>query len=108
VTTTALPDFPPEWLEQTHGGDAWVVVLAAAEEFDDPAIETANAVAESFGFHTGATDCDFGASEALGVPEGVSVSVYFESEADAEAALLAFQARGVEGAVALVQTYCMD
>lgn len=108
VTTVALPVFPHERLELTHGGDAWVVVLAAAEYYDDPAIEAAVAVADSFGFHTGATDCDVGASEALGVPEGVTVSVYFESEADAQAALLAFQARGVDGVVALVRTFCMD
>ena len=86
---------------------SWLI-LAAAEDYDDPAIDAADAVADSFGFHTGATDCDHGASEALGVPEGVAVSVYFESEADAQAALLAFQARGVDGAVALVPTCCLD
>lgn len=44
-------------------------------------------------------------------PEGsvtVTVSVYLETEVDAQAALLAFEARGVSGVVAQVQTFCLD
>jgi hypothetical protein len=43
------------------------------------------------------------------MPEGTkTVSVYLETEADARAALLAFEARGISGVVALVQTFCLD
>ena len=66
------------------------------------------AAAEAAGYHTGPTDCDHGASEALGLPEAVAVSVYLRTEADAHAALEAFLARGVDGAVARVQTFCLD
>ena len=48
----------------------------------------------------------------MGLPDGglgVTVSVYLRTEADAEQALRAFHERGFEGgAVALLQTYCMD
>jgi hypothetical protein len=65
--------------------------------------------AEDAGYLTGPTDCDFGAAEALGQPAGnLTVSVYLESESDAEAALIAFETRGVAGVVGLVQTFCLD
>jgi hypothetical protein len=114
TTTEALPEFPPEQREGTHGGDAWVVVLAGSDDFEDPVFAAANEAAEAAGYHTGITDCDVGAPEALGLPDSTengtvyTISVYLRSEADAHAALAAFQARGVEGVVALVQTYCMD
>lgn len=109
-TTSALPAFPAERASLEHGGDAWAVVLAGSENFDDPVLTEAANEAEQAGYTTGATDCDFGASEALGLPaSGVyTISVYLENEADAEAALRAFEARGVSGVVALVQTFCMD
>jgi hypothetical protein len=52
-----------------------------------------------------------GAAAALGFPDGtyvLTVSVYLSSEADARQAQPAFAARGVEGTVALVQTFCLD
>ncbi len=109
-TTPALPVFPAERTSLEHGGDTWAVVLAGSENLDDPVLTEAAHEAEQAGFTTGATDCDFGASEALGLPaSGVyTISVYLENEADAEAALRAFEARGVSGVVALVQTFCMD
>lgn len=95
-----------------HGGEAWVVILASAAEFDDPALDAAVAAAEAAGYTAGPTDCDRGAAAALGLPEEASVitvSVYLESEEDAQAALAAFEARGVDGAlVATVLTYCLD
>jgi hypothetical protein len=88
-----------------------VAVLAASEDPEDPALSKAEADAEAAGYTTGLTDCDFGAAQALGLPADGhywTVSVYLFDEADARAALDAFRARDIEGAVALVQTYCMD
>jgi len=107
-TTAPLP-FPPGRESLEHGGDAWVVVLAGSDDIDDPVLAEAVEAAEDAGYLTGPTDCDFGAAEALGQPAGnLTVSVYLASESDAEAALLAFAARGVTGAVAQVQTFCLD
>ncbi len=109
--TTTLPPFPPPRESLEHGGEAWVVILAGAGDFDDPVLDEAVTAAADAGYTTGATDCDSGAAEALGMPADehvVSVSVYFETAADAEAALVAFEARGVSGTVATVTTYCLD
>jgi hypothetical protein len=106
-----LPPFPPERTSLEHGGETWAVILAAAEDYGDPALDQATAAATAAGYHTGSTDCDSGVAAAVGMPEGsavVSVSVYFDTQADAQAALLAFQARGVDGTVATVTTYCLD
>lgn len=87
------------------------MILAGTDDFGDPALEAAQEAAAAAGYSTGPTDCDFGAGEALGRPEDVStvsVSVYLETEADAQAALLAFEARGVSGVVGTVLTYCLD
>jgi len=109
LPTTTLPAFPPERTSLEHGADTWVVVLAGSETPDDPVLAEAILAAEEAGYTTGATDCDDGAPEALGQPDGSStVSVYLENEADARAALLAFEARGVSGVVAQVQTFCLD
>ncbi len=107
--STTLPAFPPARQDLEHGGSTWVVVLAGSATPDDPVLAEAILAAEQAGYTTGATDCDDGAPEALGQPDGTStVSVYLESEADAHAALLAFEARGVSGVVAEVQTFCLD
>ena len=85
------------------------MVLAGSATPDDPVLAEAILAAEEAGYTTGATDCDDGAPEALGQPDGTStVSVYLENEADAHIALLAFEARGVSGVVAEVQTFCLD
>jgi hypothetical protein len=108
-STTALPVFPPGRESLEHGADTWVVVLAGSATPDDPVLAEAILAAEEAGYTTGATDCDDGAPEALGLPDGNStVSVYLENEADAHAALLAFEARGVSGVVAQVKTFCLD
>jgi len=107
--STTLPAFPPARQDLEHGGSTWVVVLAGSATPDDPVLAEAILAAEQAGYTTGATDCDDGAPEALGQPDGTStVSVYLENEADAHAALLAFEARGVSGVVAEVQTFCLD
>jgi hypothetical protein len=111
TTAVPLPEFPPEVEQLTHGGDVWVVVLAAAESSNHPALRTAVIAAANAGYATGPTDCDFGAREALGLSsdrQWYTVSVYLQSEDDAHAALAAFEARGIGGIVAMVQTFCLD
>jgi hypothetical protein len=112
-TTTTLPPFPASLDNLEHGGRVWAVVLAAvdAPTGQDPALDAAVAAAGDAGYVTGATNCDVGAAEALGVPAGSSpmtVSVYFDSEGSARAAATAFEARGIESGVGQVQTYCLD
>ena len=87
------------------------MVLAASQDFEDPVLAQAVSDAGDAGYTTGPTDCDVGAADAVGLPEEVNfytVSVYLHSEADAHAAHTAFAARGIEGTVALVQTFCLD
>ncbi len=114
ATTLGLPLFPPELAEAEHGDYAWVVVLAGSHDFEDPAFDIAVGDAEAAGYDfSGPTDCDEGAPEALGMSDDDSgnvytVSVYLRNEEDAHAALAAFQARGVDGVVALVQLFCLD
>lgn len=111
VPADPLPDFPPPAESLTHGGDAWVVVLAASEGYADPLLSAAVLAAEAAGYATGPTDCDVGTVAALGLPEDrqyYTVSVYLASEGDAVAARDAFAARGVGATVAQVQTFCLD
>lgn len=109
TTTPSPPAFPAEATSLQHGGDIWAVVLAGSNDFEDPGFVAAQAAADEAGYTTGATDCDLGAAEALGLPEGTyTISVYFDTEAIAEQARAAFEARSVPGVVAMVQTYCMD
>ena len=109
-TTTTLPPFPPARDQLVHGDSTWVVVLAGSEDPEDPVLAEAEQTAAEAGYTTGLTDCDEGAAEALGMPaQGTyTVSVYLETEADAEAAAAAFSARGTEGVVAEVRTFCLD
>ena len=116
TTTTAGSDpttpiaFPPESTDLSHGGTTWAVVLAGAATHDDPVVLEAQRIATEAGYNTGPTDCDTGAPEALGMDDSAfTVSVYFGTEADAVTALDALQRSGLDGgAVAEVQTYCMD
>lgn len=114
ATTTTLPEFPPARETLEHGGEAWSVILAASEHENDPAIAAAITAATDAGYDTaGPTDagCDQGSLQALGIDDDdyyLIVSVYFDTEEDAIAARDAFLTRGVEGTVALVQTYCLD
>ena len=106
-----LPLFPSGLKEFTHGGDVWVVILAASEGSSDPGLKTATIAAADAGYSAFPTDCDFGASEALGLPQDRSyytVSVYLTSEADANSALQSFERLGVGGVVAKIQTFCLD
>ena len=103
--------FPPARQNLEHGGETWAVILAAAEDFSDPVLGVAVEWAAAAGYTTGVTDCDLGVAEAIGLPSNASVasvSVYFETEQDAQAALLAFEVREIPGIVATVFTYCLD
>lgn len=110
AATTTLASFPPERESIQQGETVWAVVLAGAEAFDDPTLEAAVQAANDAGYEfVGPTDCDVGAPEALGLPESaLTVSVYLNSEADANAAAAAFSARGVDGVVAELQLFCLD
>ena len=108
-TTVPLPEFPEQRTDLVHGAPTWAVVLAGAANPEDPAILTAEQAATDAGYNTGWTDCDEGAAEALGMQAGIiTLSVYFETEEDAEMAAEAFAARGVDGVVAEVRTFCLD
>ena len=110
ATTTTLPPFPPARDQLVHGDPTWAVVLAGSADPGDTVLAEAELAAGEAGYTTGLTDCDEGAAEALGMPaQGTyTVSVYLETEEDAEAAATAFAARGVEGVVAEVRTFCLD
>jgi hypothetical protein len=105
-----LASFPPERESIQQGETVWAVVLAGADAFDDPALEAAVQAANEAGYEfVGPTDCDVGAPEALGLPDSaLTVSVYLNTEADANAAAAAFAARGVDGVVAELQLFCLD
>lgn len=108
-TTVPLPEFPPERTDLAHGGPTWAVVLAGGSTPEDPAIVAAATAAQDAGYTSAWTDCDEGAAEALGMSGGtITLSVYFETEVDAEAAAAAFAARGIDGVVAEVRTFCLD
>lgn len=101
--------FPPGRVSLEHGRSTWVVILASASSIDAPNLEEAVEAAAEAGYVTGATDCDLGATEALGVSSShFTVSVYLRSESDARRAQAAFASQGIDGTVALVETYCLD
>ena len=108
--TTTLPPFPPFLSELPDPPDVWSVVLAGSPDFDDPVLAQAIADAAAAGYDVGATDCDEGAAEAIGMAgDGVyTITVYLNSEEDAHAAADAFAARDVPATVALVHLFCLD
>jgi hypothetical protein len=114
TTSTTLPEFPSAKEPLEHGGDAWAVYLAVADDFGDPSLDEASSLAETYGYFAGVADvnCDQGAAEAVGVSSGGSeavVGVYFDSEMDANQFVLAYEARGhTVAGMGLVQTYCLD
>lgn len=114
TTSTTLPAFPPAKEPLEHGGDAWAVYLAVADDFGDPSLDEASSLADTYGYFAGVTDinCDQGAAEAVGVSSGgseVVVGVYFDSELDANQFVLAYETRGhTVAGIGLVQTFCLD
>ena len=116
AATTTLPEFPQTATSITHGGESWAVYLAVADNYDftAPELEEAQDLANTYGIEhgTGELACDQGGAEVLGLdPNGewAVVSVLFDSEADAEQFVNAFEARGhsVVG-FGPVQTFCLD
>ncbi len=110
---TTATGFPPARADLQHGGTTWAVVLTGAEDADAPSIQQAVQAAAAAGYTTGPTDCDVGAAEALDMADGgtgvYTVSVYFDTQAQAEQALTAFHQHGYDaGRVAQVTTYCLD
>ena len=95
-----------------HGAPTWAVVLAGAEAIDEPSLVAAATAAKQAGYSAGSTDCDQGAKEALGLTSEAqiyTVSVYFDTQAAARAALAAFGEKGFAGGVvAEVRTFCLD
>lgn len=116
-TTTTLPAFPPIKESLSHGGEAWAVYIAAEVQGDlagDLVLGEAAQLLLNLGFRGGGGDlgCDQGARELLGLDPELfwhGVGMYFETEADAQAFVVAMEARGhsVLG-WGLVYTYCMD
>lgn len=110
-TTSAGSGFPPQRAVLEHGGTTWAVVLYGSEDAADPLFDNPLSVLTSVGYTSGITDCDQGAADVLGLPDGYSyltLSVYFETEADARAAVTAFAGRGVDAVAGQVETYCLD
>lgn len=59
----------------------------------------------------GSLTCDFGAQEALGGPDGLTVGAYFDTEDEAVVFAEAWEAYFGEppyGVVASVETFCLD
>jgi hypothetical protein len=113
--TAALPEFPAE-APPLHGGTRWAVYLAIVPEGqqDDPGFQAAQQATIDAGYPTGGSyaplSCDDGAAQAFGKdPTSWGVGNYFETEALANQARDAYEARGhqVLGVVA-VTTYCLD
>jgi hypothetical protein len=117
TTTTSsappMPEFPPE-AAPTHGQPIWGVYLATTPEgqVDSPAFAAAlQAIADAgYAEGYGSLGCDQGAEEVIGGDSAtLAASAYFTTEAVADQARAAFEARGqtVLGVVN-VTTYCLD
>ncbi len=116
TTTTLAPTTapgPPPTTAIEHGAFAWAVYLGLWDAPPDEADRAAAAApAEAVGYEVegwGEAGCDQGAADALGLdPNDLRYvsSLYFASEADAQAAAAAI-GDGVL-AVAEVQTFCLD
>jgi hypothetical protein len=88
--------------------------VAPEGDSQSPALLAADAARAEVGYTSGAgfgsLSCDQGAAEALGAdPASLTSSLYFETEAQANQAQAAFEARGYEVVgVVHVTTYCLD
>jgi hypothetical protein len=114
TTQPPLPGFPPQFTGVTQGGQTWALYLAVVpqDQYGGPEYQAAEAALAEAGYRNsgGSLACDHPAPEALGRDSSsVTVGVYFESQAQAEQARTAFQARNhsVVGVVH-VKTYCLD
>jgi hypothetical protein len=114
-TVPPLPEFPAE-MGVMHGQPAWGLYLAIAPDGESGAPQMVAAIQAKadagYGDSGGYSDlgCDQGAAEVLGVdPSSFTVAAYYETEAIANQAREAFEARGTEVVgIAFVRTYCLD
>ena len=122
TTTTAAPPGPPAPLsvfDLAQGGTYWGLYVYAAENLSSPGAwvafaETGNYLAlagisppeEHYSF--GELGCDLDAATALGLdPAWLTISMYFASETDANAALAAFPGSTPLGIVE-IELFCAD
>ncbi len=88
----------------------WAVVLAGSSQPRDQILEAAIADAALAGYEATPTNCDLGASDALGMASrgSYTVSVYFNTEKEADAAVIDLAALSIIGVVVNVQMSCPD
>jgi hypothetical protein len=115
----ALPEFPPEDPLE-HGKPTWGLYLVVLPEgqasVDSPEFSAAQQAARDAGYSQAegysGIGCDHGAAEGLGLDPNadlIAPAVYFASEAQADQARAAFEARGQSVAgIAHVTPYCLD
>ncbi|HEV7758950.1 MAG TPA: hypothetical protein VGO78_08170 [Acidimicrobiales bacterium] len=118
-TPPALPEFPPE-APLEHGKSTWglylVVLPQGQASVDSAEFQAAQQAARDAGYSQAegysGIGCDEGAAEALGLDPNadlIAPAVYFASEAQADQARAAFEARGQHVAgIAHVTPYCLD
>jgi cytoskeletal protein RodZ len=115
----ALPEFPPED-PLGHGKPTWGLYLVVLPEgqasVDSAEFQAAQQAARDAGYSQAegysGISCDEGAAEGLGVDPNadlIAPAVYFATEAQADEARTAFEARGQHVAgIAHVTPYCLD
>lgn len=119
TTTTTVPAIVfPMWRLPTHGEDSAVAYVAYAPF---GAADAAEKMAEGHsrldeigldlweGY--GSLSCDAGAEAALGLEDGLSLGVYYDTPAEAHAfadAWAEYFGEPVVGVVELVTTFCLD
>jgi hypothetical protein len=131
TTVAALPEFPPMDESLSTETTTWALYLAvvtgdeASFDYNAPELNEAGEAKVDAGYqghliegedggppYGWGLSCDVGAAEALGVPAdtyAVAVGIYFDTEALANEAKAAFEARGttIEG-IAQVETECLE
>jgi len=111
LATVAAAGFPRTNTNVTQGGTTWGRRARGVGRLrGPPALWNAVNAASDAGYTAGPTDRDVGAAAAFGVTGEIiyTVSVYYGSQIDAQSAQAGFDAAGIDGAVAEVQTYCLD
>jgi len=99
----------PEPVEMIMHGETYFGVYLAAAPMDDPLLDGAVAQLAALGTtaYPGDLACDDGATEQLGVSEGLmGVAVYFEHRAEARVYAAALDPSPL--GIAKVTTYCAD
>jgi len=91
-----------------EGANVWAVVVAGASQPHDTLLSMTVDDLAAVGYQTTPTNCNQGAAEALGMApaESFTVSVHFETEAEAASANRKLEAAGLGGIVAMVKVKC--